>query len=87
MGKTYRIRTMKMHRIVHGSIVDKANHRLAAALNDKSRPRRDAIVSNQRGGALVGIHLLGELVDVHLVVVNGLVSHGVGDGPLYVSRG
>lgn len=73
---------MKMHRIVHGSVVDKTNHRLAATRDDESRTRRDTIISHQRGRALVGIHLLGKLVDVHFVVVDGLVSDGVGDGPI-----
>ncbi len=60
-------------------IVDKAHHRLAAFFNHKRGARGDSIISNKNRLALGRVHLLGELVDVDLVVVNKTTGDGVCD--------
>jgi len=80
-GKTHRVRAVQMHRVGHGRVVDEPHHGLAASLDQECRAGRDAIVSHKVGGGLVGIHLLLKVVDVDLVVVNGLICDRVGDGP------
>ena len=60
-------------------IVDKAHHRLAAFFNHERGARGDSIISNKNRLALGRVHLLGELVDVDLVVVNKTTGDGVCD--------
>ncbi len=69
-----------MDRVGHGGIVDEANNSLSTSLNDEGRSGRYAVIANQVGGGLVGVDLLLESIDVHLVVVNRAASHRVGDG-------
>lgn len=79
--KAYRVRAMQVHRRGHRGVVDEANNALTTLLDQKSGTGSDAIIPNHVGGALVWVNLLLEVVDVHLVVVDGAPGDGVGDGP------
>ena len=70
-----------MDRRGHGGVVDKAHHALTTLFDKECGAGGDAIVADQVGGALVGIDLVLEVVDVHLVVVNGVSSDWVRNGP------
>jgi hypothetical protein len=50
--------------------VDKAHHSLSTLLDDEGRTRRYAIVSDKVGRAKFRVHLLREILDFDLVVVN-----------------
>jgi hypothetical protein len=59
-----------MDRVCTIGVVDKAYDRLRSFAHHKSRTRRHAIITNQSGGTKVRVHLLGERLDVNLIVVD-----------------
>jgi len=74
-----------MNRRVHGGIVDKSHNRLSALFDDKGGARRYAIVPNEIRRAFVRIDLVLEVVDIDLIVVDGLAADRVCDSPRKVS--
>ncbi len=77
---------MQMNSAVGGGVVDEAYDGLASLLDQESRARRDPIVTNENCVALVWVDLLGELVDVYLVVIDLVVGDWVCNGPMTCQR-
>jgi hypothetical protein len=64
------------------SIVDEAHNYLPTLLDDEGGARGDTVIANENSFALVGVDVLGELVDVHLIIVYQAAGDRVRDGPV-----
>jgi hypothetical protein len=64
------IRAMKMDRVCTIGVVDEAYDRLCSLAHHEGRTRCHAIITNQSGGTKVRVHLLGERLDVNLIIVD-----------------
>lgn len=69
-----------MDGVGHLGVVGKTDDRFLATFHHERRARRDAIVADQRGRPEVRVHLLGEFLDLDLIVSDLLASDRVGDG-------
>ena len=56
--------------------------RVALLMKRTTVSRGDTVIANENGVALVGVNLLGELVDVDLVIVYRAAGDGVRDSPI-----
>lgn len=73
---------MEMDGTGQSGIVDETYNRLPTLLNDEGRTRGDTVVTNENGVASVGVDVLGELIDVDLVIVYWATGDRVRDGPI-----
>jgi hypothetical protein len=69
-GSMLTIRAMEMDGVCTIGVVDEAYYRLCSLAHHESRARCHAIITHQSGGAKVRVHLLGERLDVNLIVVD-----------------
>lgn len=72
---------MQMDRVGHGGVVDESHDALTALFDNEGRAGRHAVVADQGSRTLSRVDLLGELVDIDLIVVNWLSRDWVGDCP------
>lgn len=62
------------------AMVGEADHRLGAFLLPEHRARGHAIIPDELGRPAVGVDLLGELLDLDLIIPHLLAGYGVVDG-------
>jgi hypothetical protein len=65
-----------------GGIVDEAHNCFSILLDDECGARGDTVITNENSVAPVGVDVLGELVDVDLVIVYRTAGDRVRDGPV-----
>jgi hypothetical protein len=64
------------------SIVDEAHNCLPTLLDDEGGARGDTVIANENSFAPVGVDVLGELIDVNLIIVYRAAGDRVRDGPV-----
>ena len=81
----YRVGPVKVDRVGQPGMVGEADDGLSTTLHHECGPGRDAIISPESGIAPVWVDILGELLNIDLIIPDILSSDGVFEGPDSVS--
>lgn len=78
----YRVTAVQMDGARETAVVCEPDHTLGPLLFPEHRARNHSVVTDEGGRREVGVNLLGEFLDLDLVVPDLVASYGIVDGPV-----